>query len=113
MLGVLFWTLAAASGGRRLPNVALLAVGSLFFLKMCLKPLTILTINPQKVNSQQNPLDYLTINFFDKTNVLKVKFFDFGLISVNVLISVTEIKNIDRNQTEIKLKSNHRELIVS
>ena len=82
MLGVLFWTLAAASGGRRLPNVALLAVGSLFFLKMCLKPLTILTINPQKVNSQQKPLDYLTINFFDKTNVLKVKVFwfrfDFG-----------------------------------
>ena len=75
MLGVLFWTLAAASGGRRLPNVALIAVGSLLFLKMCLKPLTILTINPQKVNSQQKPLDYLTINFFDKTNVLKVKVF--------------------------------------
>ena len=58
MLGVLFWTLAAASGGRRLPNVALLAVGSLFFFE-----------NVSKT------IDYLTINFFDKTNVLKVKVF--------------------------------------
>ena len=52
-----------------------LLLGACFFLKICLKPLTILTINPQKVNSQQKPLDYLTINFFDKTNVLKVKVF--------------------------------------
>ena len=37
MLGVLFWTLAAASGGRRLPNVALLAVGSLFFFENVFK----------------------------------------------------------------------------